>query len=251
MSGPSAAQVAPTDSHDGDGRERDRRRSEDREVADVDAVADRVVTRVVVEGERYFSQAIASTSGAKPLIRKPSTRERRRAAGRNRPAAGRRRRAPARARRSPTRRTRGAATARRGAPSATPPPPIATPATSPTNVPSATIATLTRDRRGLGQDQPPALDRMRQRQPEDPVLLLAGRRPGGAGDRRGRDHERPVDRADLAAHPAGDRAVVGAAQQLGDALRAGPACRSSRPTAGNSAPTIRITSAMPSAVRPS
>ena len=58
---------------------------------------------------------------------------------------------------------------------------------------------------------------MREDQAEDPVLLLPGGTGAGAGDRDRGDQKRAVDGAHLAAVPAGDGAVVGAAQQLRDA----------------------------------
>ena len=75
------------------------------------------------------------------------------------------------------------------------------------------------DRRCLGRDEPRASDRMGEHEPHDPVLLFARGRGRGPGDRQAPDHERAVDRSDLAAEPAGDRAVVTATQQVGDALR--------------------------------
>jgi hypothetical protein len=74
------------------------------------------------------------------------------------------------------------------------------------------------DRRGLGQDEPRPRDRVGEDEAEDPALLLAGRGADGADDRGRADDQRAVDRADLAAHPALDRPVVGAAEQVGDAL---------------------------------
>jgi hypothetical protein len=77
------------------------------------------------------------------------------------------------------------------------------------------ITTTPPDRRRLRQHQATPLDRVREDQAEDAALLLPRGARSRGRDRRRRDHERPVDGADLAAHPTGDRAVVGAAEEVG------------------------------------
>ena len=57
-----------------------------------------------------------------------------------------------------------------------PPPPSATPATSPSARAERDERDADRDRRGLGQHQPRALDRVGEHEREDAVLLLAGGR---------------------------------------------------------------------------
>jgi hypothetical protein len=75
-----------------------------------------------------------------------------------------------------------------------------------------------RDRAALREHQSSAFDRVGENEREDAFLFFAGRDRDRGRDPRGRDHERSVDRADLAAHPTGDRAVVGTAEQVRDTL---------------------------------
>ena len=201
----------------------------DGEIAEVDAVADRVVCLVVVEGRQVFQPGEAVDERREAVDEEREQREGRGAAEGNAPCgpvaaasgegegAGRR-----------PKNARWSASAPRS-PSAMPPPPIGTPTTSPTKVPSAITTTLVATAAALARTRRERVDRVGQR-PGRGCPPPPRRRSGSTAAviAIARDHQRPVDGADLAAHPAGERSVVGAAEQVASRPRAGRAFRSNR-----------------------